>query len=72
MFSFRLKIKLAFLPWTRKLQWRCARYFLVTVLLEKMLQQWQEKDVLVQERVMAMLLVEGTAKSAALAAQVTQ
>jgi hypothetical protein len=56
MFSFRQKIKLAF-PWTQKLQWRCARYFLVTLLLEKML-QWRGKDVLVQGRVMLMLLGE--------------
>jgi hypothetical protein len=66
MFIFRLKIKLAF-SWTLKLwlQWWCARNFLVAVML-----QWQGEDMLVQRRVMAMLLVGGTVKSAFLAAQV--
>ena len=68
MFIFRLKIKLAF-SWTLKLwlQWWCARNFLVAVML-----QWQGEDMLVQRRVMAMLLVEGTVKSASLAAQVNK
>ena len=68
MFIFRLKIRLAF-SWTLKLwlQWWCARNFLVAVML-----QWQGEDMLVQRRVMAMLLVEGTVKSASLAAQVNK